>query len=84
MLNNKKTEKATREWIAIIEENCIFGEFARLNNERCIIIFDDITEYGIKKIKEKGLELGVDTIYIAKHLYSNKKKQIKKFELLNV
>ena len=69
MLSNKKNKHIAQKWIKQIEENCIFGELANYNNERSLIVFDSLTDYGKEKIKEKGSKVfGVKKFYYAKYI----------------
>lgn len=75
MLSDKMKEPLARSWINTIEKNCIYGELSEYNGDMCMIIFDELTEYGIKRLEEKGYkEFGVKKIYYAKYLGQSKKK----------
>lgn len=66
LLKNKKTEQMAREWIQLIEENCIFGETAIMDGSLVVIIYENLTQKGIEIIKSKSKErFGTDKVYIA-------------------
>lgn len=77
MLNSKKEEHIARQWIEQIETNCIFGELANYNNEIVLIVFDDLTELGKERIKEKGfMKFGIKKVLYAEYVGKKNKKFI--------
>lgn len=77
MLNSKSKEHIARKWIEQIEEHCIFGELANYKNEVAIIVFNDLTELGIKSIKEKGLlAFGTSKVIYAEYVNFQSQKFI--------
>ena len=56
MLKNKKKEHIARRWMEQIEENCVFGEVAHIDNKLAIVVFENITEIGLEKNKTKAIK----------------------------
>lgn len=72
MLKDKNKEHIARKWIEEIEDNCIFGEVANINNLLSIVVFDTLTEYGIEIIKEQALkDFGIDRLIYARYTGNN-------------
>lgn len=81
MLKNKTKEHIARQWLKEIEYHCIFGEISVIENELSLIVFENLTEDGIKLLKEKGIErFGVKEMYLA--LYTGNKNS--KFNFVRV
>lgn len=67
MLKNKKKEHIARRWMEQIEENCVFGEVAHIDNKLAIVVFDNLTEYGLEKMKTQALiTFGIDNLIFAR------------------
>lgn len=68
MLKTKKKEHIARRWIEQIEDNCIFGEIANINNSLAVVVFDRLTDYGLELIKEQAInDFGIDRIVYARY-----------------
>lgn len=68
MLKDKHKEKTARKWIEEIEDNCIFGEIANIDNLLSVVVFDKLTDYGVELIKEQGLkDFGIDRVIYARY-----------------
>ena len=67
ILKNKKKEHIARRWMEQIEENCVFGEVAHIDNKLAIVVFDNLTEYGLEKMKTQALiTFGIDNLIFAR------------------
>ena len=67
MLKNKKKEHIARRWMEQIEENCVFGEVAHIDNKLAIVVFDNLTDYGLEKMKTQALiTFGIDNLIFAR------------------
>lgn len=69
MLNKKDKELIARKWIQQIEDNCIFGELSNINNSLAVVVFDNLTDHGIKIMKEQAInKFGINRIVYARYI----------------
>lgn len=72
MLKTKSKEHIARKWIEQIEDNCIFGEVANINNSLAVVVFDRLTDYGLELIKEQAIKkFGIDRVVYARYTGTN-------------
>ena len=81
MLKNSKKEHIARQWLKEIEYHCIFGEVSVIDNELSLVVFENLTDEGIKILKDKGMKkFGTENMYMA--LYTGNKDS--KFNFIRV
>lgn len=69
MLKDTNDNLIAKEWIKQIENNCIFGEIAHINNSLSVIVFEELTDYGLTLIKQKAFEtFGINKVTYARFI----------------
>ena len=56
MLKHKHKKIILNNWLKQIEDNSVFGEIAIFDNKISLIVFDDLSRFGLEALKLKAFE----------------------------